>query len=123
MAREVLGHIDCPCCGTPKGMRVTPDRNGAPFGYCEANCNAQLRVGGDARRVAAFVARYPWAAGKKLEEPAPAPAAPAPVQAAKPAQAAKQAAKPAQPQAPKAPPKKRASMGPFDYLMKGKDDE
>lgn len=76
MAREILGHIDCPHCGTAKGMRITPDRNGAPFGYCEANCSGQLKVGGDARRVAAFVARYPWAAGKPVAAPdtVPAPA-------------------------------------------------
>ncbi|HEY0955923.1 MAG TPA: hypothetical protein VGE36_14260 [Roseateles sp.] len=53
-------------------MRVTLDKNGEPFGFSEACCNQQMRVGGDKRRVAAFVARYPWAAG-----PAPA-AAPAP---------------------------------------------
>lgn len=121
MAREVLGYIDCPCCGHTKGMRITADKNGAPFGYCEANCNVQMRVGGDARRVAAFVARYPWAAGKPLEDAPPTVTAPAPApQAAKPAQAAKQAAKPAQAPAPTPAPKARASLpGPFDFLTKG----
>lgn len=70
--REVLGHIDCPTCGTKAGMRITQDKNGDPFGYCEANCNQQMRIGGDKRRVSLFVARYPWAAGK-AEAPTPAP--------------------------------------------------
>lgn len=84
--REVLGHIDCPTCGTAKGMRITQDKNGEPFGYCEATCNQQMRIGGDKRRVALFLKRYPWAAGKQAEpvtvpvpeakaEPKPAPAA------------------------------------------------
>lgn len=77
--KEILGHIDCPACGTAKGMRITPDKNGDPFGYCEAECSAQLRIGGDKRRVAAFLKRYPWALGKPVTETVPAPApAPAP---------------------------------------------
>jgi hypothetical protein len=44
-------------------MRITHDKNGDPFGFCESNCNQQLRVGGDKRRVALFLARYPWAGG------------------------------------------------------------
>jgi hypothetical protein len=83
---EILGHIDCPTCGTAKGMRITHDKNGDPFGYCEAECNQQMRIGGDKRRVKAFLARYPWAAGAAPvtdTEPKPAPepekaAAPAP---------------------------------------------
>lgn len=73
MAREkdVLGYIDCPACGHAGGMRITHDKNGEPFGFCEANCDQQLRIGGNRRRVAAFVARFPWSAGK--------PAAPVPV--------------------------------------------
>lgn len=67
--KEILGHIDCPSCGTAKGMRVTHDKNGEPFGYCEAECGQQLRVGGDRYRIKAFLARFPWAAQK--EEPAP----------------------------------------------------
>lgn len=86
--REVLGHIDCPTCGTKAGMRITHDKNGEPFGYCEAQCNQQMRIGGDKRRVAAFVARYPWAAGK-AEAPTPAPTpAPATAPVAKPKAAA-----------------------------------
>lgn len=120
-AREVLGHIDCPTCGQSKGMRITHDKNGEPFGFSEACCNQQLRVGGDKRRVAAFVARYPWAAKPTEAAPAPAPAeatpAPAP-QAAKPAPAAKKAAKPEPTPTPA--PKARASLpGPFDFLTKG----
>lgn len=64
MAGEILGHIDCPSCGTVGGMRITLDKNREPFGFCEAECNQQLRVGGNARRVALFVALYPWASGK-----------------------------------------------------------
>jgi hypothetical protein len=47
-------------------MRITHDKNGEPFGFCEAECGQQLRVGGDKRRVRAFVARYPWAAGEPV---------------------------------------------------------
>lgn len=72
--RDILGHIDCPTCGTAKGMRITADKNGDPFGFCEANCGQQLRVGGDPRRVRDFVGRYPWA--KPGTVTAPAPAAP-----------------------------------------------
>lgn len=67
--KKVLGHIDCPSCGTAGGLRITHDKNGHPFGFCEATCNQQIRIGGDARRVAAFVARYPWAAGTAPAEP------------------------------------------------------
>lgn len=98
MAREILGHIDCPTCGTTKGMRITHDKNGEPFGYCEAECNQQMRIGGDKRRVAAFLKRYPWAAGQ-AETPAPV-TAPAPA--------------PAQAPAPKAKPK---AANPFDFLL------
>lgn len=119
MAREVLGHIDCPTCGHPKGMRITHDKNGEPFGFSEACCNQQLRVGGEKRRVAAFVARYPWAA-KPAEAAPPTVTAQAPAaQAAKPAPAPKQLAKPAPAPAPTPAPKARASMpGPFAFLSK-----
>lgn len=72
---EILGHIDCPACGTKGGMRVTPDKNGDPFGFCEANCAAQLRIGGNPHRVAAFRRLYPWAGPVTGTVPAPAPAA------------------------------------------------
>lgn len=61
--REILGHIDCPACGTVAGMRITHDKNGEPFGYCEAECSQQLRIGGDARRVRKFMERYPHLGG------------------------------------------------------------
>lgn len=79
--KRVLGHIDCPYCGIAKGMRITHDRNGQPFGFCESNCSGQLRVGGDRGRVAAFVARYPWAAAPVTVTGAPevAPVVPEPV--------------------------------------------
>ena len=93
---RVLGHIDCPTCGTVGGMRITHDKNGDPFGYCEAECSQQLRIGGDARRVRKFLARHPWAAGG--DEPAAAPAA-KPVTAPAPA------------------PAKSRSLGVFDALM------
>lgn len=102
MVKAVLGHIDCPTCGTKGGMRITMDRNGEPFGFSEACCNQQLRVGGDKRRVAAFVERYPWAAGQ------PAPAAPAPTVTA---------TAPATPPAPA--PRPKASAGFFDQLIGG----
>lgn len=56
---EILGHIDCPSCGHDRGMRITPDKNGEPFGFCEANCDQQLRVGGKARRVELFYKAHP----------------------------------------------------------------
>ncbi len=60
MARgEVLGHIDCPCCGLKEGMRVTEDKSGNPFGFCDFGGNQQLRVGGSSERVAQFFQRYP----------------------------------------------------------------
>lgn len=84
-SKEILGHIDCPTCGTAKGMRITSDKNGDPFGYCEAGCSQQMRVGGDKYRVQKFIARYPWAAGQPQTEPVtvtetekPAPEKPAP---------------------------------------------
>lgn len=87
MTKQILGHIDCPSCGTVKGMRITHDKNGHPFGFCEAKCGQQLRVGGDQRRVDAFTKRHPWAGANPVTvtdtgtpaapEPAAEPAAPA----------------------------------------------
>lgn len=105
--KNTLGHIDCPACGTAKGMRITHDKNGEPFGYCEDGCFAQLRIGGKARRVAAFLKMYPWAAGK-AEPAAQAPAAPEAV----PAKAAPATPAPAPA---KAAPKRSAN--PFDFLL------
>lgn len=76
MSKPELGHIDCPACGQAKGVRVTADKNGEPFGFCANHCGLQLRIGGNAARVAAFVRRYPWAgAGQAQPAAAPAPAA------------------------------------------------
>lgn len=96
---KILGHIDCPTCGTASGMRITHDKNGHPFGYCEAECSQQLRIGGDARRVRKFLARFPWAGGL---EPGAAPA-PAPVTVSAPA--------------PVAAPVPKPRPGPFDFLL------
>ncbi len=94
--RNILGHIDCPTCGTAKGMRITHDKNGDPFGYCEAECGQQLRVGGDKRRVRQFVERYPFAGAVTVTDTAPAPA---PTPEAKPVTEAK----PAPPPKPRSP--------------------
>lgn len=93
--QTILGHIDCPTCGAKAGMRITQDKNGHPFGYCEATCSQQLRIGGNAGRVAKFLARFPWAAGQAAPAAAPVSApVPAPVPASKP-----------------------KSENPFDFLM------
>jgi len=57
--KTIHGRIDCPCCGHEKGMRVTADKNGKPFGFCDANCGVQLRIGGDKFREEKFKKRYP----------------------------------------------------------------
>lgn len=106
--REILGHIDCPHCGTAGGMRVTPDRNGAPFGYCEANCGGQLRVGGDRRRVDAFYAKHPNV--RRSDQAAAPAAAPAPVPKAAPAEV-----KPV----PAPPPAPRRPISGVDWLLHG----
>jgi len=62
MQKEILGHIDCPTCGGAKAMRITHDKNGDPFGYCEYSCRQQLRIGGDKYRVKKFIERFHWAA-------------------------------------------------------------
>lgn len=100
MTKQILGHIDCPSCGYKEGMRVTLDKNNHPFGFCEAECGQQLRVGGDPRRVAKFVSRFPWASAvpvtvtDTVTEAAPTPAAPkaVPIAAPEPALAPAKAA-------------------------------
>lgn len=113
--KKILGHIDCPACGTAKGMRITPDKNGHPFGYCEAECSAQLRIGGDSRRVAAFLKRYPWAAGQPVTETITAPA---PATTPTPAAPSKQEKK-AEPVTPPVPVKaaRKPVANPFDFLL------
>lgn len=86
---ELLGHIDCPCCGLIKGMRITEDKNGQPFGYCEGDCSQQLRIGGDARRVNQFYANHPHikrpgTVTHTEEKPAAEPEKSTPVQPKKP---------------------------------------
>jgi hypothetical protein len=66
---EVLGFIDCPHCGLKDGMRITEDKNGEPFGFCEAECDGQLRVGGKARRVEKFYTKHPHLRRKTGEPP------------------------------------------------------
>jgi hypothetical protein len=70
---DILGFIDCPHCGHLDGMRITEDKNGAPFGYCTGNCMGQLRVGGDTERVTAFLKKHPTIAAKLRDKPPPAP--------------------------------------------------
>lgn len=111
MTKEVLGHIDCPTCAAVKGMRITLDKNKHPFGFCEAQCGQQLRIGGDLRRVAAFVARFPWA-GIPVTGTVTAPTTPEPAQAA-PAPAPKPVPLPEPKPAVKAPaPKPAATKAP-----------
>lgn len=58
--RELLGYINCPVCGYVNGMRITEDKNGNPFGYCEAKCSQQLPVGnGGEDRIYSFYETYP----------------------------------------------------------------
>lgn len=94
MAKEQIGTIDCPCCGYAGGMRITKDRNGDPFGFCSGNCGVQMRVGGNADRVAAFYRNHPTIKKPTAEATpathsapaaAPAPATPTPPPPAAPA--------------------------------------
>ena len=108
--KQILGHIDCPTCGTAKGMRLTPDNNGDPFGFCEANCGQQLRIGGDKRRVRDFVARHPWAVTDTDAGAASAKAsAPPPATFKTPVTEKKPPAKPV--------PDKPKAAGVFDFLL------
>lgn len=56
---NLLGYIDCPACGLVKGMRITEDKSGNPFGYCEGDCDQQLRIGGNPARVEKFYKHHP----------------------------------------------------------------
>lgn len=95
MKGELLGYIDCPHCGLEDGMRVTEDKNGEPFGFCEAECDGQLRVGGKARRVEKFYQLHPHLRKRPTIAPAPqvaagaVPVAPAKADAAETPPAAK----------------------------------
>lgn len=68
MNKKIFGHIDCPSCGSKKSMRITHDKNGEPFGFCEAGCNQQLRIGGSQYRVEQFLKLYPWAKAEATNE-------------------------------------------------------
>lgn len=91
MNKNILGHINCPTCGTAGAMQITHDKNGHPFGFCAQECGQQLRVGPNPDRIAEFVKRYPFAGTAKAAAPVPAPApaaaklapVPAPAPAAK----------------------------------------
>lgn len=101
-------------------MRITHDKNGDPFGFCEADlgplgvCAQQLRVGGNKGRVKRFIDRHPWAAAPGTVTAAPS--APAPVTEQKATAAPVTVTAPA-PAPPKAKPK---AANPFDFLLQGK---
>ncbi len=57
--KTIYGRIDCPICKTKDGVRITKDKNGEPFGFCDAKCEQQLRIGGKDYRVEAFAKSYP----------------------------------------------------------------
>jgi len=67
--KTIHGRIDCPCCGTKDGVRITSDKNGQPFGFCDAKCGQQLRIGGDVYRVEQFYKANPAIAAAMLEKP------------------------------------------------------
>lgn len=59
MSKECLGRIDCSYCGTINGMKITADKNGKPFGYCDAKCDGQKRWGGNKQREDGFAVLHP----------------------------------------------------------------
>lgn len=71
MAEEkiIYGRITCPHCHFVDGMRITADKNGQPFGFCDANCRGQLKIGGDAFRVNKFYQAHPAIANAMKGEP------------------------------------------------------
>lgn len=66
---ELLGRMACPSCLMVDGMRVTEDKNGHPFGFCDANCGQQLRVGPDNFRIQKFLAAHPAMRPRPLAAP------------------------------------------------------
>lgn len=91
MARAEAGRIDCPVCKTKDGMRVRADRNGEPFLFCDLECGAQIRVGGNRNRLERFAAAHPAIAAALAGRPPVSPeptekskAQPAPPAGAKP---------------------------------------
>ncbi|MDD2932757.1 MAG: hypothetical protein PHO76_02620 [Methylotenera sp.] len=69
--KTIYGRIDCPCCKTKDGVRITKDKNGEPFGFCDAKCEVQIRLGGKAYRVGEFKKAYPAIAAKIAGEVEP----------------------------------------------------
>lgn len=57
--KTIYGRITCPHCGWSDGMRITADKSGKPFGFCDANCGGQLRIGGSAHREREFFKAHP----------------------------------------------------------------
>lgn len=57
--RDMMGRIDCPYCGYKDGMKITEDKSGNPFGYCDAQCAGQISVRSDEQRKKLFFAKYP----------------------------------------------------------------
>lgn len=112
MAKEILGRIDCPYCSLSQGVRVTHDKNGHPFGYCDGGCHGQMKIGGDAFRVARFVERYPWAQPLSAAKPASVPVREPEPEAPKPSLA------PAPVQKPEPKPQRKQVANPFDFLLK-----
>lgn len=100
----VLGRMDCPCCGTKDGMRFTKDKNGAPFGFCDAVCGVQLRIGGSPYRVEKFTAAHPDIVGGE-------PAAPVTVTVPEPVKAKREPEQIQEPQAVR-------RVGPMESLAK-----
>lgn len=104
--RDFLGRMDCIVCGLADGVKITEDKNGHPFGHCDAKCNEQYRIGSDKDRVQYFYDEHPDVAlgsgcGFVKKRAATPPAQPAggavPVVPAKPADTTEKA-----PAAPKA---------------------
>lgn len=73
---DILGYINCPSCGTQHGMRITRDKNGHPFGWCEKSCGQQLRVGPEPRRIRDFMKLYPQLSSRADEPKAAVTAEP-----------------------------------------------
>ena len=114
MAKEILGRVDCPFCHLSQGVRVTHDKNGQPFGYCDGGCHGQMKVGGDAHRVARFVEKYPWAAPLNAAKPVSVPVREPEPEAVQPVMAPVQVVKPE----PKPKPKRQPVANPFDIFLK-----
>jgi hypothetical protein len=69
--KTVYGRITCPHCHMPESMRITEDKNGQPFGFCDVNCAGQLKVGGNPYRVNKFYEAHPGIARAMKGEPEP----------------------------------------------------